>query len=147
MFARPDCSDLGKFTQAFGSIIPGFRGGFIFPLMLAGAAFGRVVYAIYPSMPLPVAVLSFSAGMNTAITRTSLATTIILGFLSGESQLFASCNFHWAWTTRLTRFDFLHPPAGEPCATPSILSASLCSLFATAYVGSFCRFHTLIVNN
>ena len=46
-----------------------------------------------------------AAGINTAITRTSLATTLILAFLSGE-----------------------------PCAIPPILAASLISLFATAYL-------------
>lgn len=89
------------------TVAAGFRGGYIFPLFMCGAAFGRVLYSVFPVLPLPVAILSFSAGINVAITRTALASTIILAFLSAE-----------------------------PFAIPSILAASLCSLFATAYVVS-----------
>ena len=46
-----------------------------------------------------------AAGINVAITRTALASTLILSFLSGEA-----------------------------CAIPALLMASLCSLFATAYL-------------
>jgi Voltage gated chloride channel len=80
--------------------------GYIFPLMCSGAAFGRLLYYIFPdSVPMQLAVLCTAAGMNVAITRTSLATTLILAFL-----------------------------AGEPAAIPPTLMASLCSLFATSYV-------------
>ena len=89
------------------TVAGGFRGGYIFPLFMVGAAFGVALNQFLPWIPLPVATLSFSAATNTAITRTSMATTIILGFLSGE-----------------------------PCAVPAILAASLCSLFATAYLVS-----------
>ena len=89
------------------TVAGGFRGGYIFPFFMTGAAMGRVLYSVCPFVPLPVAILSFSAGINVAITRTSLASTIILGFLSAE-----------------------------PFAIPAILAASLCSLFATAYVVS-----------
>lgn len=92
------------------TVAGGLRGGFIFPLMCAGAAFGRVVHDVTPDyIPLQVSVLCMAAGMNVAITRTSMATTLILAFLSGE-----------------------------PCAIPAILMASLCSLFATSYMVSFC---------
>lgn len=96
---------LAKIVTISYTVAGGFRGGYIFPFFMTGAAFGRVLYAVCPHIPLPVAILSFSAGINVAITRTGLASTIILGFLSGE-----------------------------PFAVPSILAASLCSLFATAYV-------------
>lgn len=52
-----------------------------------------------------LAVLCTAAGMNVAITRTTIATTLILAFLPGE-----------------------------PAAIPAILMASLCSLFATSYM-------------
>lgn len=87
------------------TVASGFRGGFIFPLFAAGAAFGRVLHEIIPGLELQLATLCFAAGINVVITRTSLATTLILAFL-----------------------------AGEPCAIPDILSASLCSLFATSYM-------------
>ena len=80
--------------------------GYIFPLMLAGSSFGRAIYYILPeSVPVQVAVLCTAAGMNVAITRTAMASTLILAFLPGE-----------------------------PCAIPAILMASICSLFATSYM-------------
>lgn len=96
---------LAKIITISYTVAGGLRGGYIFPLFMSGAAFGTALHLCFPILPVPVAVLSMSAGMNVAITRTAMATTIILGFLSGE-----------------------------PCAVPAILSASLCSLFATAYV-------------
>jgi H+/Cl- antiporter ClcA len=91
------------------TVAGGLRGGYIFPLMCTGAAFGRVFDHFTPdSIPLQVSVLCMAAGMNVAITRTCLASTLILAFLPGE-----------------------------PCAIPPILMASLCSLFATAYVVRF----------
>lgn len=83
----------------------GYRGGFIFPFFCAGAAFGRALVYLFPSMSPVVACLCFAAGINVAITRTSLATTIILAALSGEIN-----------------------------AGPPVLAASLCSLFATSYM-------------
>jgi hypothetical protein len=75
--------------------------GYIFPLMCAGSAFGRLLYFVLPeTVPLQIVVLCTAAAMNVAITRTALATTLILGFLPGE-----------------------------PNAIPPILMASICSLF------------------
>jgi len=61
----------------------GFRGGYIFPAMAAGAAFGRAVSLLLP-VPPAIAVLCTAAGVTVAITRTVFATTIILTALSGE---------------------------------------------------------------
>ena len=87
------------------TVAAGFRGGFIFPFFATGAAFGRVLGFIFPRLPLQLATLCMAAGINVAITRTSLASPLILSFL-----------------------------AGEPLALPAILAASLCSLFATSYM-------------
>lgn len=87
------------------TVAGGLRGGFIFPFFAAGAAFGRVVEFVFPHLPLQIPTLCMAAGLNVAITRTSLATPLILSFL-----------------------------AGEPCALPAVLAASLCSLFATSYM-------------
>jgi hypothetical protein len=74
--------------------------------MCAGCAFGRLLYFVLPeTVPLQVVVLCTAAAMNVAITRTALATTLILGFLPGE-----------------------------PNAIAPILMASICSLFATSYM-------------
>jgi H+/Cl- antiporter ClcA len=88
------------------TVAGGLRGGYIFPLMCSGAAFGRFIHHFCPdAIPMQVAVLCMAAGLNVAITRTTLATTLIMSFL-----------------------------AGEPAALPPILMASLCALFATAYL-------------
>ena len=87
------------------TVAGGYRGGFIFPFFACGAAFGRVIHGIFPFVPIPLACLSFAAGINVGITRTSLATPIILCFL-----------------------------AGEPNAMSGTLAASLVSLFVTSYM-------------
>mmetsp|Transcript_21240 Transcript_21240/g.32674 ORF Transcript_21240/g.32674 Transcript_21240/m.32674 type:complete len:617 (+) Transcript_21240:84-1934(+) len=86
------------------AVAGGFRGGFIFPFFTAGAAFGNVLISVIPSVPVQIACLCFAAGINVAITRTALATTLILSYLSGEQN-----------------------------ALSAILAASICSLFATSY--------------
>jgi len=87
------------------TVAGGYRGGFIFPFFAAGAGFGRALTSVVPGIPTSLACLCFAAGINVAITRTSLASSIILCYLSGEQQ-----------------------------AMPAVLAASLVSLFATAYL-------------
>lgn len=95
-----------KLVAVSFTVAGGLRGGYIFPLMCAGCAFGRFLYFFLPdSIPLQVVVLCTAAALNVAITRTSLATTLIMSFL-----------------------------AGEPMALPPLLMSSLVSLFATSYM-------------
>lgn len=83
----------------------GYRGGFIFPFFAAGAAFGRGIWYLFPSIPPVVAVLSVACGINATITRTALATPLILCGLAGEVN-----------------------------ATPPVLAASLVAVFVTYYM-------------
>lgn len=87
------------------TVAGGYRGGFIFPFFATGAALGRFFHMFFPSLPIPLCCLGFASAINVGITRTSLATPIILCFL-----------------------------AGEPNALSGVLAASLVSLFATAYM-------------
>lgn len=88
------------------TVAGGLRGGYIFPLMCAGSAFGRFLYFFLPStIPVQIVILCTAAAMNVAITRTTLATTLILAFLPGE-----------------------------PIAIPPLLMSAICSLFATSYM-------------
>jgi len=77
------------------TISGGYRGGYIFPAMASGAAFGRALYYVCPFIPVQVCVLCLAGAINVAITRTSIATTLILVYLSGEqnscSAVLASC--------------------------------------------------------
>lgn len=95
----------GKLIAISCSVAGGYRGGFIFPFFASGAAFGRAFCTVFPSVPVSLSCLSFAAAINVGITRTCLATPIILCFL-----------------------------AGEPNAMSGILAASLASLVATTYM-------------
>ena len=87
------------------TVAAGYRGGFIFPFFSAGAAFGKGLTYIFPTLPTSLATLSIAAGINVAITRTGLATPLILCVL-----------------------------AGEPHAVAPVLAASIASLFSTSYM-------------
>jgi H+/Cl- antiporter ClcA len=87
------------------TVAAGYRGGFIFPFFAAGAAFGRALCYLFPNLSPVIACLCMAAGINVAITRTALATTLILGTLAGEAN-----------------------------AIPPILAASIASMFATSYM-------------
>jgi len=74
------------------TVLSGMRGGFIFPLMFAGAAFGRAVLSI-PHFPIlshqSIALMTMAgaAGLNTSITRTPFASSLILTALSGRLEV------------------------------------------------------------
>ena len=83
-----NCVLVGVFKMvaiAYG-IAGGFRGGFIFPLFCCGTAFGAALTFVFPDLPAPYACLCLAAAMNVAITRTSIATPIILTFLAGQQD-------------------------------------------------------------
>ena len=96
---------IAKFIAISFSVAGGYRGGYIFPLFAAAAALGRALNFFVPFIPVQLCVLCLAAAVNVAVTRTALATTIILTYL-----------------------------AGEPNALSAILAASLVSLFVTGYM-------------
>jgi H+/Cl- antiporter ClcA len=87
------------------SVGGGYRGGYIFPAFAAGAALGQAIHLLVPFVPMQICVLCMAAAINVALTRTTIATTLILTYLSGE-----------------------------PNAVSAILAASLVSLFLTGYM-------------
>lgn len=96
---------IGKMIAISFTVAGGYRGGFIFPFFAAGAAFGKGLTYVFTDLPPSLATLSIAAGINVAITRTGLATPLILCAL-----------------------------AGEPNAISPVLAGSMASLFATAYM-------------
>lgn len=96
---------LTKLIAISFTVAGGYRGGFIFPFFATGAALGRMISFLIPGIPVQLAVLCMAASINVAITRTSIATTLILCYLSGEQY-----------------------------ALSAILASSLVSLFATGYM-------------
>eukprot|EP00522_Entomoneis_paludosa_P017241 CAMPEP_0172445988 /NCGR_PEP_ID=MMETSP1065-20121228/5708_1 /TAXON_ID=265537 /ORGANISM="Amphiprora paludosa, Strain CCMP125" /LENGTH=585 /DNA_ID=CAMNT_0013197003 /DNA_START=143 /DNA_END=1900 /DNA_ORIENTATION=- len=96
---------VAKLVAISFTVAGGYRGGYIFPVFCSGAAFGRAIFCLFPFIPVQLCTLCMAAAMNVALTRTSLATTLILSYLSAEQA-----------------------------SLSSILAASLTSLFATAYM-------------
>ena len=72
------------------TVLAGYRGGFIFPLMHAGIALGSSIFLFMPagSVSLAGATLSLAAAINVAATRTVLSTPLVLTSLTGRVDLF-----------------------------------------------------------
>jgi H+/Cl- antiporter ClcA len=96
---------IAKMVAISFTVAAGYRGGFIFPFFAAGAAFGKALCYLFPGLSPVLACLSIAAGINVAITRTGLATPLILCALAGEQN-----------------------------AISPVLFASMVSLFATTYM-------------
>lgn len=77
------------------TVLSGFRGGFIFPLFLVGTSLGEAVQGFHipfiSGLPPVLLAMCFAAGLNTAITRTPLATPLILSILAGTPQVLVPC--------------------------------------------------------
>ena len=104
-FGTAMCVGFFKMVAISFTVAGGYRGGFIFPFFAAGAAFGKGLTFIFPELPPVLATLSIACGINVAITRTGLASPLILCAL-----------------------------AGEPNAVSPVLAASMVSLFVTTYM-------------
>lgn len=89
-FATALAVGVAKLVAISFSVAGGCRGGFIFPLFASGAALGRAVYCLCPFIPVQLCVLCTAAAINVAVTRTALATTLILAYLAGEPNAIAA---------------------------------------------------------
>lgn len=89
-------------SLSFGA---GYRGGYIFPMFAAGACFGRAISFVFPICPVQLTTLGMAAALNVSVTRTALATTLILCYLSGEQS-----------------------------ALSGVMASSITALFATSYM-------------
>lgn len=61
----------------------GFRGGFIFPLMMIGAASGTAATMLVPAAPAAAVIIATMAATNVGITKTPVSTSVILVTLTG----------------------------------------------------------------
>ena len=82
---------IAKLVAISITVLAGYRGGFIFPFMFAGHSIGMGIalalqgtFAISPA----AAALSCACAINVAVTRTVLATPIVLASLSGRTDVF-----------------------------------------------------------
>ena len=76
------------------TVTSGWRGGFIIPLFFCGTALGLLIHTVFPSISLPLTIVSCMAAINSCVTRTPMSTTILLATLTGFTYfipiLFAS---------------------------------------------------------
>lgn len=76
------------------TVTSGWRGGFIIPLFFVGATLGIIIYQLFPTINLTLAIVSCMAAINACVTRTPMSTTILLATLTGFGHfipiLFAS---------------------------------------------------------
>ena len=70
------------------TVLAGYRGGFIFPFMFAGHSIGTGLSLVFPFMSQGAAALGCACAINVAVTRTVLATPIVLSTLSGRVDCF-----------------------------------------------------------
>eukprot|EP01024_Parvocaulis_polyphysoides_P059062 TRINITY_DN6376_c1_g1_i4.p1 TRINITY_DN6376_c1_g1~~TRINITY_DN6376_c1_g1_i4.p1 ORF type:complete len:548 (-),score=50.44 TRINITY_DN6376_c1_g1_i4:628-2271(-) len=86
---------LVKLVMISVTVLSGFRGGFIFPLMMVGGCIGKGITLL--NIPLisanPPVLLSmcFASGLTAGITRTPFATPLILAGLCGQPGVMAPC--------------------------------------------------------
>ena len=69
------------------TVLAGYRGGFIFPFMFAGHSIGTGLSLVFP-VSQGAAALGCACAINVAVTRTVLATPIVLSSLSGRVDCF-----------------------------------------------------------
>ena len=65
----------------------GFRGGFIFPLFFVGAALGLAISLVFPQIHPTIAMLCMMAAINVAVTKTPIATALILSALTNSATV------------------------------------------------------------
>ena len=82
---------LAKLLAISITVLAGYRGGFIFPFMFAGHSLGmgfQILLAPYIFLSPASVALSMACAINVAVTRTVIATPIVLATLSGRTDCF-----------------------------------------------------------
>ena len=65
------------------TLAAGWRGGFIIPLLLMGAAFGSIVPEFFPGAPLTIVVVAAMVAANVGVTNTALGTAVVVTEMAG----------------------------------------------------------------
>jgi len=83
---------IAKLVAISITVLAGYRGGFIFPFMFAGHSIGSAVHFLAAAHGFHIsqagAALCFACAINVSVTRTVLATPIVLSSLSGRTDVF-----------------------------------------------------------
>lgn len=69
---------VGKIIASLVSLVCGFRGGRIFPVMFLGGVLGLVVSALFPAIPAPIAVASGMGALGVSVLRIPLFMVIFV---------------------------------------------------------------------
>eukprot|EP01026_Neomeris_dumetosa_P058271 TRINITY_DN54095_c0_g2_i1.p1 TRINITY_DN54095_c0_g2~~TRINITY_DN54095_c0_g2_i1.p1 ORF type:complete len:599 (+),score=49.71 TRINITY_DN54095_c0_g2_i1:2-1798(+) len=84
-----------KMVMISVTVISGFRGGFIFPLMMVGSCIGKGLTLLnipfISANPVVLLAMCFASGLTAGITRTPFATPLILTGLCGQGHVAAPC--------------------------------------------------------
>lgn len=98
---------LAKFAGTSVTLAAGWRGGFIIPLLVMGAAFGALVPELVPTAPVTVVVVAAMVAANVGVTNTALGTAVVVTEMAGlhllPTTLFAAV-LSLALTPRLGLF-------------------------------------------
>jgi H+/Cl- antiporter ClcA len=74
---------LAKLLGTGVTLAAGWRGGFIIPLLVMGAAFGAVVPEVWPAAPVTVVVVAAMVAANVGVTNTALGTAVVVTEMAG----------------------------------------------------------------
>ncbi|WP_322112001.1 chloride channel protein [Aerosakkonema funiforme] len=69
------------------TVTGGWRGGFIIPLFFTGACIGKAIAISIPGLNPALAMICVMAGLNAAVTRTPVSTTLLVSKLTNISPL------------------------------------------------------------
>lgn len=68
------------------TVTGGWRGGFIIPVFFTATCLGKAIALLLPGLNPALAMIGVMAGMNAAVTRTPVSTTLLLAKLTGVSS-------------------------------------------------------------
>lgn len=74
---------VAKLAGTSVTLAAGWRGGFIIPLLVMGAAFGAVVPELIPAAPATVVVVAAMVAANVGVTNTALGTAVVVTEMAG----------------------------------------------------------------
>ncbi|MEX1177527.1 MAG: chloride channel protein [Nitriliruptor sp.] len=74
---------IAKLAGTSVTLAAGWRGGFIIPLLVMGAAFGAVVPELLPGAPVTIVVVAAMVAANVGVTNTALGTAVVVTEMAG----------------------------------------------------------------
>jgi H+/Cl- antiporter ClcA len=104
---------LAKMVLTNLALTTGWKGGYIFPVLFAGAAIGVAVDILFPIIPQPVAVTAILASFTVAVLRSPIFVVLLIGALT-EHSLVPAMSIAMIVSYWLTRNWSLVPKEEQP---------------------------------